>query len=186
MKKLFLLIILSAAVFTLVSCGSPVPEKQPESSRPEAGEALSFIALPYEFTAEDIYGKPVTEAALGEKQVFFIHYWGTWCPPCVKEMPDLAGIARAYGDRVGFLGLVDDYASNLNGVVKIVESAEIPEWFIMVDADEPSLKPLRDLVRTGYAPSTVLITQDGVSEPLIGAFGGKYGERLDSMLERGN
>ncbi len=28
-----------------------------------------------------------------------LNFWATWCPPCLKEMPDLDRFARAFGGR---------------------------------------------------------------------------------------
>ena len=28
-----------------------------------------------------------------------LNFWGTWCPPCVKEMPELDRFAREFGPR---------------------------------------------------------------------------------------
>jgi thiol-disulfide isomerase/thioredoxin len=141
--------------------------------------------FPFKFTAEDIYGNTVTEESLGSKQLFFVHLWATWCPPCVVEMPDLAVIARDYDDRVGFIGLLDDFSSNLSGAKDIVESASIPDSFIMVDAHSPALRELLPLVRTGYVPTTVLFTASGqiFDPPLIGAYGLGYAEILDVILQ---
>jgi len=30
-------------------------------------------------------------------QPLLLNFWGTWCPPCVKEMPDLDRFARRFG-----------------------------------------------------------------------------------------
>ena len=77
------------------------------------GSSSGFI-FPYQFAAMDLYGNPIDERTLGEKEVYFVQYWGTWCPPCVGEMPELAELAYMYGDRVGFIGLDDDYKSNID------------------------------------------------------------------------
>ena len=140
------------------------------------------MVFPYSFTARDLYGNAVNERTLGEKKVFFVHLWGTWCPPCLYEMPDLARIAQEYGDRVGFIGLLDDYDSNLNGAISIVESYGIPNSFIMVDAYEPSVRPLLDLVTTGYVPTTVFLVLGEVDGPYIGAYGDGYIEIIERLL----
>lgn len=42
-----------------------------------------------------------------------VNIWGTWCPPCVDEVPDLVAFAERAGDRVGLVGvLTQDPARN--------------------------------------------------------------------------
>jgi len=144
--------------------------------------APNTFTFPYAFSAEDLYGKRVNERSLGEKEVFFVHYLATWCPPCVKEMPDLAAVAKKYGDRVGFIGLLNDYDSNKAGAIRLVESAGIP--FIMVDADHSDFRNLLQMVRTGYVPTSILIGRDGkiIGEQIIGAHGLGYSSFIDKAL----
>ncbi|MCL2664384.1 MAG: TlpA family protein disulfide reductase [Defluviitaleaceae bacterium] len=140
--------------------------------------------FPFAFFAADLYGNPVTEASLGEKEIYFVHYWATWCPPCVAEMPDFPQIIEQYGGRVGFIALVEDYKSNLAGAVKIVESAGIPSSFIMVDESSPGLEPVLSMLRSGYVPTTVLLDNKGNNlEEIIGAYGAGYSVFLDKWLD---
>ena len=144
--------------------------------------AANTFFFPYTFSAEDIYGKPVTEKSLGEKEIFFVHYFATWCPPCVREMPDLASIAKKYGNRVGFIGLLDDFSSNKTAAIRLAESSGVP--FIMVDAEHRDFRNLLKMVDSGYVPTSILIGRDGkpVGEQIVGAYGLKYANFLDKAL----
>ena len=154
-----------------------------EPSESESGD-LPWGYFPFEFNAVDLYGDDITETTMGERQLFFVHLWGTWCPPCVVEMPEIAIIAQEYGDRVGFLGLLDDFSSNPDGAKNILESAQMPEFFFNVDARLPGLSDIVALVSTGSVPTTIIITSDGLmSEPIVGALGHRYAEILDYLLE---
>ncbi len=46
----------------------------------------------------DAQGKSGKLSALQGK-VVVIHFWGSWCPPCRKEMPELEKLYRKLGDR---------------------------------------------------------------------------------------
>jgi thiol-disulfide isomerase/thioredoxin len=47
----------------------------------------------------DASGKTVTLASLKGKPLI-VNMWATWCAPCRKEMPALAKLQAAYGDKV--------------------------------------------------------------------------------------
>ena len=163
-----------------------IPDDAPpgETSQDSADtDGLIWGILPFSFTAEDLYGNTVTEETIGEKQLFFIHFWATWCPPCVGEMPELAAIAEEFSDRVGFIGLLEDYDSNLEGAINITESSGVPESFVMVDARLPELSDLLMLVQSGSVPTSIIVAADGrMSEQIIGAYGSAYADILNNIL----
>ena len=165
----------------------PQPEpKPPDDPSPDAPSTNNNAAgvFPFNFTSTDIYGNTVTEETLGEKRLFFVHYWATWCGPCIYEMPDLAQLAMDYGDEVGFIALLLDFDSNPDGARKITESAGIPSSFVMVDPGAAGLKKVVAMVQTGYVPTTVIIDYNGemLDSPLIGAYGAGYADALDHFL----
>ena len=55
--------------------------------RPEGGELVMA----------DLRGKPL-----------LINFWATWCPPCVKEMPELDRFASAHSATLRVVGLAID------------------------------------------------------------------------------
>lgn len=38
-------------------------------------------------------------------QPLIVNFWGSWCEPCVDEMPDLQQVHESLGDEVAFLGV---------------------------------------------------------------------------------
>jgi len=163
-----------------------IPTETPpeETSQDDADtDELIWGILPFSFTAVDLYGNTVTEESIGEKQLFFIHFWATWCPPCVGEMPELAAIAEEFSDRVGFIGLIEDYDSNLKGAINIVEASGVPDSFVMVDARLPEMSDLLKLVQSDGVPTSIIVAADGrMSEQIIGAYGSVYADILNSIL----
>jgi cytochrome c biogenesis protein CcmG/thiol:disulfide interchange protein DsbE len=53
----------------------------------------------------DLEGAPQTLARLRGRPVV-LNFWSTWCVPCEAEHHLLQSAARAYGDRVHFVGVV--------------------------------------------------------------------------------
>ena len=100
-------------------------EEEPQEEQQTENQSVYFT-LPYEFSATDIYGNTVNENTLGEKRIFFIHYWATWCGPCINEMPDLAKLSQYYAESVGFIGLINDFDSNSEGALNIIELSGAP------------------------------------------------------------
>jgi len=158
-----------------------VTAETPPPEQPKANDKT--FAFPFSFTAKDIYGDEVTEASLGEKELFSVHYWATWCQPCVKEMPELSKVAEEYGGKVGFIALLDDYDSGISAAKRIAQSSNTP--FVSVDAHNEDLRALLKMVQSGYVPTTILIDKNGniVGEQIIGSYGSGYGKLIDEALK---
>lgn len=100
-------------VLSLTACGggsaAPTPTASPsaevdtsESTQPSAG-VLS------RFTATDLEGNTVDQSILEGHKLTMVNVWGTFCPPCKEEMPDLAALHTEYADKgVQIVGIVSD------------------------------------------------------------------------------
>jgi thiol-disulfide isomerase/thioredoxin len=85
-----------------------------------------------------------------------INFWATWCPPCVKEMPDLDELARLRPD-VQFVGVAIDSAANVRDFIR-----KIPVSFPIVIAGHAGLEMVRALGNAaGGLPFTVLVDARG-------------------------
>jgi len=95
----------------------------------------------------------------GGDAVILLHFWATWCPPCVKELPKLDQLAQDFaGQGLNIVPVSLDYGLN---------PADIEKFMKRNGAD--TLPPLRvapkdpawDSLRKFALPSTFLIHPDG-------------------------
>lgn len=75
----------------------------------DSKQADSGAKMP-SFTATDLNGNTVTESIFSEKDLTVVNIWGTFCGPCVGEMPELGTWAQEMPDNVQLIGLVIDVA----------------------------------------------------------------------------
>jgi len=75
---------------------------------------INFIGDAPDFTLTDIYGNAYTNENLLGKIVVF-NFWGIWCKPCVKEIPQLNKLAKFYSNRddIIFLAVSSDSENSL-------------------------------------------------------------------------
>ncbi|MDY7093772.1 MAG: TlpA disulfide reductase family protein [Acidobacteriota bacterium] len=80
----------------------------------------------------DATGRPTT---LGDHltPVVLLHFWATWCPPCIQEIPALERLARDFSGKPGFqvvMVAVDDELQKVQPFVGERAFAVLydPEW----------------------------------------------------------
>jgi thiol-disulfide isomerase/thioredoxin len=49
-----------------------------------------------------------------EDKVLLLNIWATWCPPCIKEIPDLIRISNNYKSIVDVVGISIDFSEDLD------------------------------------------------------------------------
>lgn len=100
-------------------------------------------------------GEEVALSSLSGKPVL-ANFWASWCPPCVREMPDLDAIHRQYPD-VAFVGLAVDTKAN---VQRFVQKVQVSYPLLLTGTQGIGL--MRDLGnKSGGLPFTVLFGRDG-------------------------
>ncbi len=117
--------------------------------------------------AED---SPLTLADL-EGKALFLNFWGTWCPPCVHEFPDIVALEQEYRDRTDFKVLAVSCGRGSDGAdeiasVRVETQAFLERWFadmpVYLDPDQKTRSAIAEVasqrVRNFEAvPITVLL-----------------------------
>lgn len=150
------LIVLSAIFLTmafLISCSSSDQKTSNDSTTPaaktqtSAGPVAKFMALDIEgnfHTSEQYKGKPL-----------ILNFWGTWCPPCRRELPDLKKIYTEYKSQgLEIIGLaVNDTPEK---VKKFAEQSGL-DWVMLIANRESAIAYQ---IGTGI-PVTIFLDKEG-------------------------
>jgi thiol-disulfide isomerase/thioredoxin len=114
-----------------------------------------------DFTFKD-GGKTVKFSELTKGKVVFLNFWGTWCPPCRKELPDIARISKEMGGKdfvvIGIaLERGDDVAENIKKVADF--SAKNDLGYINFIDSKRELQKVYGGIRA--VPTTFIIDKNG-------------------------
>lgn len=88
-----------------------------------------------------------------------LHFWATWCVPCVKELPEVDAIAGRYkGKGLQIIAISMDSPAQIAAVKKFLKLNNIKNLDLYFDLDT---RAFRNLQLKGL-PSTVFIDWKGV------------------------
>jgi cytochrome c biogenesis protein CcmG/thiol:disulfide interchange protein DsbE len=138
----------------------PVPPRDPKAIESASDVAISKLDGGT-FKLADFRGK-----------VLVLDFWATYCPPCVKQVPQLAEMSRKYRDRgVEVVGLTSDEKKDQQMVADFLKKAGA-DYIIGFDNQWIStafLKGTEDDTGAPPIPQLFVISRDGrVVEHLIG------------------
>ena len=163
------------------------PETASESSEtgtaPESSEAGNTTLS---FSTVDLDGQPVTsEDLFSNNKITMVNIWGTFCGPCINEMPELEKLyAEFTGQGCGIIGIVGDAAG--------VDDESIISDAKSIIADTgvtyPNILPwdgLQDQLSFNAFPTTYFVDSKGtvIGAPVVGAYIDQYSSRLREALE---
>ena len=136
------------------------------------------------FSSIDLEGNKITDDIFAEKNLTVVNIWGTFCSPCIEEMPELQKWSEELPDNVQIIGLVGDIEGEddteyLELAQMIQERAGVKFPNIVGNDDFSDL--LYGLV--GY-PTTIFVDSTGaiVGEPIVGAEMDAYKTYVEEYL----
>ncbi|MBP2349443.1 thiol-disulfide isomerase/thioredoxin [Kribbella aluminosa] len=104
--------VLVAGVFLVAGCSSgqqAAQNRQGQAGFVSGNGNVSVFAAADRKTAPELTGKTLDDKTwtLSEQKgkVVVLNVWGSWCPPCRKEAPELVAAAKELGPSVQFVGL---------------------------------------------------------------------------------
>ena len=188
MKRLnaFMLLCLACLGLCLAGCDSLKKEQSESSSAMVPSLGVGKQAPDVEMVAFD--GSKLSLADLKGKKVY-INVWGSWCGPCLMEMPELEKLYQEYKDKEDwvFLSLVTPSDKELGNKMTRDGSKED----IMAVANDKGISyPVyfdqNDLFMTAFAvrafPSHILINSDGTIASY--SMGSLTKEALQAVFEK--
>jgi thiol-disulfide isomerase/thioredoxin len=124
---------------------------EPAGGGRDAGEVLLATRLP------DVSGTP-QELEQWRGKVLVVNFWATWCPPCLKEIPEFIQLQQRYGPKgVQFIGVAIDDKARVLGYM-----AQAGMNYPVLMAEQEGLDLAREAGnRLGALPYTVVIDREG-------------------------
>lgn len=180
MKKslLILPLLLTLAVAPLSGCTSEDTMSQDEA------ESASFIQTMPTFKSVDLEGNEVDNSIFEKSRITVVNFWGTYCSPCINEMPDLSDWADTLDpEEVQVIGVVVDVQktseSTYQDAIDICTNRGVS--YTSIVANEDWREACDTLIGV---PTTYFVNRKGqaIASPVIGAYVEDYKDTVEKLL----
>ena len=107
------------------------------------------------FDLETLDGKKVEVAdKLIKKKLILVNFWATWCPPCIKEIPDLLNLKKKFEKDIEIIFVSVD-ANPTKVIPKFLKKNELDNFETYIDKKLNLTKELEVKVM----PTTLVISK---------------------------
>ncbi|MCT4606494.1 MAG: TlpA family protein disulfide reductase [Marinisporobacter sp.] len=140
------------------------------------------------FKAKDMDGNEITEKLFKEHKLTMVNIWGTFCGPCIKEMPDLEKLSKEISKKdVNLVGIIADVKKDKNKkeAENIIKKTGVT--YVNLIPDQVLLDEIVN--KFDYVPASIFIDQQGniLKKHVAGANSyEEYLEIVNKLLERNN
>ena len=116
-----------------------------------------------------------------------INFWGTYCGPCIAEMPQLATLCDAYEGRVQLIGVPIDVSFDDPSSVEFKSAQEILE---SAGATFPNISVTGGILEYAmsiqFIPTSIFVDSEGniVGGPVVGANVNEYKGIIEEQLKK--
>lgn len=108
-----------------------------------------------EITGINQFGEPMKLSDFRGK-VVVLDFWGSWCGPCIQDLPQLNDLAKLYPDDVAVIGIVND-TRDLALQALLENEINWPNWIGQQQANT-----IENAWNINSWPSTYIVDRDGI------------------------
>ncbi|SEN03525.1 Thiol-disulfide isomerase or thioredoxin [Nitrosospira multiformis] len=131
------------------------------------------VAQTYGFTFTDHTGKKLSLSDFKGKWVL-VNFWATWCPPCLKEIPDLVSLYESRKKDIMVIGVAMDYR-NPDVVLKHAKRLSVTYPIVLGDQELA-----RQVGPVSMLPTTYVFDPEG--KPAVYKIGIVSREALEEFM----
>lgn len=160
---------------------------QADTQADNTAEASEKNEIFGEFKTKTLDGEEVDQDIFAKADLTMVNIWGTFCGPCIREMPELGELSREYADK-GFqmVGIISDVSQPEDDTaLEIVKKTEADYTHLVIPKD--ANMQYRILNNAQVVPTTIFLDKDGnqVGDTYPGAKSKKqWTAVIDEMLEK--
>lgn len=179
MKKLFVLgmAIMMAGAISACNAGNKTAkesvstEAQTDSKQADTSESADSkkadesksadskkedVSFP-DFSAKTVEGGEISNDVFKDSKLTVVNVWGSWCGPCVQEIPELQKLSENMKDKnVNVIGIAQDAGSNFQAVKEVLDKSKVTYQNIIPSG------PTEDFVMSLQAfPTTFFVDSQG-------------------------
>jgi len=116
-----------------------------------AANAYKLSPDEYNWNIRDASGQMLDPESL-KGEVVFLNFWGTFCPPCIAEMPEIQGIYNDYKDKVKFILVANEDPAKVRNFLQS-RNYDLPDYYLTGSMPSALSSP--------SIPTTYIISRDG-------------------------
>ena len=145
----------------------------------------------YSFASQDLDGNKISSELFADNKITMINIWGTFCGPCIREMPSLAKLSEENKSKgVEIIGIpidiVDDWgkldANTKSDALMIIKQTGVKYKNVV-----PTIEMFQTFLRGIQAvPTTFFVDKNGkqIGQAYLGARSQKDWQKIiDKLLE---
>ncbi|WP_298547718.1 TlpA disulfide reductase family protein [uncultured Aquimarina sp.] len=115
------------------------------------GETLANYKL------ENLDGTKFSVLSNKDDKYILLNFWGTWCPPCVKNTPKIKGIANKHKEKLSVIGIAYDDSTEL--IKKYIDENKL-NWRQAFIKREFNPNSILNSLRIEVFPTYILLAND--------------------------
>lgn len=180
--RLALILSISLILVLIMSACQQNNAKVPESDGITLEENIDYVKRnkpSVDFELEDLNGNKISLSDY-EGEIVFLNFWGSWCPPCRKEMPYFETIHQQYGNKgVNILAVSSTQVELQGGNDSDKAKSQVKSFIddsgftfpVPLDPDSEVLGEYNKIYPVIGVPTTYMIDREGIIRYVLpGAF----------------